>query len=190
MFAVLSQQYDGWDYNFVRTELKGRYFTPIGETGMVASLRGEAGIINNLDGSALPAEESFKEGSQLVRGFESGGFGPRMQSTCCGVQGEYLGETAYAGLSGEVQFPIPVIPEQYGLKGAVWADAAYIDGVPGTGGGTLDAASVDNKFKASAGASIIWDSPFGPLRGDFGYVLSKATADRTQVFQLTLQTLL
>ena len=34
------------------------------------------------------------------------------------------------------------------------------------------------------------DSPFGPLRGDFGYVLSKATSDQPQVFQLTLQTLL
>ena len=31
---------------------------------------------------------------------------------------------------------------------------------------------------------------FGPLRGDFAYVLSKATRDRTQLFQLTLQTLL
>jgi outer membrane protein insertion porin family len=67
--------------------------------------------------------------------------------------------------------------------------------IPTLKGGTsaapfLDPGSVDNPLKASVGASIIWDSPFGPLRGDFGYALSKATSDRPQVFQITLQTLL
>ena len=37
---------------------------------------------------------------------------------------------------------------------------------------------------------MIWDSPFGPLRGDFAYILNKATDDKTEVFQLTLQQLL
>ena len=101
---------------------------------------------------------------------------------------EYVG--AYAGLSAELQFPIPMLPESYGLDGAIWADSAYIQGTPNIGslGGSLDPASTDNPFKASVGASIIWDSPFGPLRGDFGYVLSKATRDRSRIcgiFSLT-----
>ena len=189
IYAIFSQQYDGLDFNYVKTEAKGRYFMPLGETGIVASVKAQAGIINNLGDGAVDATESFKEGQQLVRGFESGGYGPRA------TNGEFLGETQYAGLSAEMQFPIPFLPESYGLDGAVWADAAYVDGVPsyrgsGTTAGALDADSVDNKFKSSAGASVIWDSPFGPLRGDFGYVLSKATSDREQVFQITLQTLL
>jgi outer membrane protein insertion porin family len=36
--------------------------------------------------------------------------------------------------------------------------------------------------RASAGASIIWDSPFGPLRFDFAYPLLKQSYDRTQFF--------
>ncbi|HEX9237268.1 MAG TPA: BamA/TamA family outer membrane protein, partial [Xanthobacteraceae bacterium] len=36
--------------------------------------------------------------------------------------------------------------------------------------------------RASAGASIIWDSPFGPLRFDFAYPLDKQSYDRTQFF--------
>jgi outer membrane protein insertion porin family len=193
-YAVLSQQYAGWDFNYVKSEAKARYFMPLGETGIVASIKGQAGIINNLSGGPVNSVEAFKQGSQLVRGFEPGGYGPRLNSQAAfsGVAGEFLGETAYAGVSAEMQFPIPMIPEQYGLDGALWADAAWIDGVnpPALGGGTLDPGSVDNPFKASVGASLIWDSPFGPLRGDFGYVLSKATSDRTQVFQITLQTLL
>jgi len=203
LYAVLSQQYDGWDFNYVKSDLKARYFMPLFDTGMVASVRGQAGIINNLGGGDVPATEAYKLGSTLVRGFEGGGFGARLneQNNCgegptpggsCGAPGELLGETAYAGLSAEVQFPIPMVPESYGLSGAVWADSAWIDGVPSLGGkgGTLDSTSTDNPLKASVGGSVIWDSPFGPLRGDIGYVLSKATADRTQVFQITLQTLL
>jgi outer membrane protein insertion porin family len=193
MFAILSQQYDGLDFNYVKSELKARYFMPIADTGMVASVRGQAGIINNLSSGPVSSIEAFKMGSQLVRGFEGGGFGPRLQSQGApynGIAGEFLGETAYAGASAEVQFPIPMLPESYGLSGAVWADAAWIGDAPRLGTGTLDAGSTDQPFKSSVGASIIWDSPFGPLRGDFGYALSKASSDRPQIFQITLQTLL
>ncbi|MNY54635.1 Outer membrane protein assembly factor BamA [compost metagenome] len=62
--------------------------------------------------------------------------------------------------------------------------------MPGTGTGALDPASQDTPLRTSIGASLIWDSPFGPLRGDVSHVLNKSTADRTQVFQITLQTLL
>jgi outer membrane protein insertion porin family len=96
----------------------------------------------------------------------------------------------YAGVSAEIQFPIPALPESYGLSGALWADAAWIDGMPGTGTGALDPASQDTPLRTSIGASLIWDSPFGPLRGDVSHVINKSTADRTQVFQITLQTLL
>jgi len=189
VYAVFTQRYDGIDYNDVKTEAKARYFMPFGDTGIVGSIRGQAGVVNHLGGGNTSSLEAFREDSKLVRGFAYGGYGPRLQGQN-GFAGEFLGETAYAGLSAEVQFPIPMLPESYGLDGAFWADTAYISGVPALGSGTLDPGSTDNPFKASAGASIIWNSPFGPLRGDFGYVLSKASSDQTQVFQLTLQTLL
>jgi outer membrane protein insertion porin family len=37
--------------------------------------------------------------------------------------------------------------------------------------------------RASIGASVIWDSPFGPLRFDFAYPVLKQYYDRTQFFQ-------
>ena len=36
--------------------------------------------------------------------------------------------------------------------------------------------------RASAGVSIIWDSPFGPLRFDFAYPFLREGYDRTQFF--------
>lgn len=190
LYATFTQQYIGWDHNLIKTEARARYFVPLLEdSGIVASIRGQAGIVNDLSGNGVHAVEALNPGSQLIRGFEGRGFGPRLNS------GEALGTTLYAGVSGEVQFPIPVLPESYGLSGALWADAAWIgDDLPRLGTGTaanpgVDPGSMDQPWRASIGASIIWDSPFGPLRGDFAHVLNKSTSDRTQVFQLTMQSL-
>jgi outer membrane protein insertion porin family len=184
LIASLSQQYVGIDHNYVRTEAKARYFIPIWEdAGVIGSVRGQAGILNALGGEVHQTEALYL-GPTLVRGFEPRGFGPRTAA------GELMGSLAYAGLSGEIEFPLPVLPESYGLRGAVWADAAWIDGYGSPSVTTPTPTSTDNPLKASVGASVIWDSPFGPLRGDVGYVVSKATDDRTQIFQLTLQNLL
>ncbi len=186
LYATFTQQYIGWDHNLLRSEARARYFVPlIPDSGIVASVRGQAGVINSIGGGAVHAVEAFTPGSQLIRGFESRGYGPRLAS------GEYLGTTMYAGISGEIEFPIPGLPESYGLSGAVWADAAWIDStnLPGNPG-TVAATSNDQPLRTSVGASLIWDSPFGPLRGDFAHVLNKSTDDRTQLFQFTISTLL
>jgi len=189
--ATLTQQYIGLDYNLVKTEAKARYYMPLmADANIIGSVKGQAGIINSLDGSEVNALEAFRGASTLVRGFVSGSMGPkyRLDPTPAGYD-ELLGYTAYAAASVEVEFPIPVLPESYGVRGAVWADAAVIDGQGGSYTGAVPATSgsTDDNFKSSVGASVIWDSPFGPLRGDFAYVLNKATDDKTQVFQLTLQ---
>jgi len=190
-YAQLSQTYVGWNYNFLKTEAKARYFMPLNsEYGLVGSVKLQGGIINNFSGTAVSSLENFTYGSTLVRGFVQRGMGPKVGT-------EILGYTAYAGASAEMTFPIPMLPESYGLSGAVFADAAIISGV-GLGG-PADAASVNQPLKSSVGASLIWDSPFGPLRGDMAWILSQSTNDTTTkvcasvycpAFALTLQTLL
>ena len=185
LYATFTQQYIGWDHSLIKSEARARYFVPLLEdSGIIGSIRGQAGIINDLSGDGVHPIEAFSPGSQLVRGFEGRGYGPRLTT------GEFVGATMYAGVSAELLFPIPVLPENYGLSGALWADAGWVDELPNIGSGTIDPESQDEPLRTSIGASIIWDSPFGPLRGDFAHVLNKSTADRTQVFQLSLQTLL
>lgn len=187
LYATFTQQYIGWDYNLLKSEAKARYFMPLmSDWNVIGSVKAQAGYITSLDNSGVFPLEAFRSAGSLVRGFQSGGMGPRTT-----VSGERLGYTAYVGASAEIEFPIPVLPETYGVRGAVWADAALIDGNGSFDAPTTIAAgSIDDNFKSSVGASIIWDSPFGPLRGDFAYVLNKATDDKTQVFSLTLQQLL
>ena len=192
--ASLTQSYVGWDYNFLKTEAKARYFMPLNsDLGLVASLKAQGGIINNFSGTAVTSLETFNYGAQLVRGFTPGGMGPKT------VGGEALGYTAYAGISAELMFPIPMLPESYGLSGALFADAGVISGQGG--GAPADPASLMSPLKSSAGASIIWDSPFGPLRGDMAIPLTGNSTDTyapqpfcsgvyCPSFALTLQTLL
>lgn len=186
LVANFTQQYIGVDHSLLKTEAKARYFMSIlPDAGIVGSIKGQAGFIYSFDGPVHPLE-AFRNGSSIVRGFQSNGFGPRLDST-----NEGLGYTGYVAASAEVEFPIPVLPETYGVRGAVWADAALIDGNGAVGGmSAVNLDSIDENFKSSVGASLIWDSPFGPLRGDFAYVISKATDDKTQVFSLTIQNLL
>jgi outer membrane protein insertion porin family len=192
--ASLTQSYVGWDYNFIKTEAKARYFMPLNsDLGLVGSVKVQGGIINNFSGTAVSSLETFAYGNTLVRGFVPGGMGPKT------VGGENLGYTAYVGGSAEVSFPIPMLPENYGLSGAIFADAAII---AGQGLGPADPASLVSPLKSSAGASIIWDSPFGPLRGDMAVPLTGNTKDTyapqpfcgpglyCPSFSLTLQNLL
>jgi len=192
LIASLSQQYIGLDYNLLRTEARARYYYPIlEEYGLIGSIRGQAGIINDLGGDGIHPTQAFQLGPQFVRGFRIGGMGARqlLRNGAGDVvgYGDALGVTTYAGLSAEVEFPIPLVPETWGIRGAVWGDLGWIDGVPTVAG--VDTDGLGDAIKSSVGASLIWDSPFGPLRGDFAHVIDQAEQDNTQVFQLTLSTL-
>jgi outer membrane protein insertion porin family len=67
----------------------------------------------------------------------------------------------------------------------------------GAGSGAAVApASASPSLKSSVGGSIIWDSPFGPLRGDSGFILTQSSTDKTAkvcasiycpFFQVTIQ---
>jgi len=183
LIATLNQQYVGWDNNFISTEAKARYFVPvIQDSGIVASVRGQVGVISDLGGTGVNVTETYFKGSNLVRGFQARGMGPKA------ANGESLGSTVFAGISAELEFPIPALPESYGLRGAVWADVGYLSSASIAAPATVTGDT--QQVRSSIGASIIWNSPFGPLRGDFAQVLQQDTGDNTQVFQFTISTLL
>lgn len=183
LYATLSTRYVGWDNNYIRTEARARYFMPVIEdSGIIASVRAQGGFITDLSGAGVHATETYQLGANLVRGFTGRGMGPRLAS------GEALGSVFYAGLSAELEVPIPVLPETYGVSAAVWGDVGYIG--PASLGGPAATAGTTQPVRASVGVSLIWDSPFGPLRGDIAQVIQQDSADSTQVFQLNMKSLL
>ncbi len=125
-------------------------------------------------GDDLRVIDQFFQGGETIRGFESRGFGPRDLAT-----GEPLGGTTYANATAEVQFPLPVLPRSYGLRAAVFGDIGTLYQTDFNSATIED----DPELRSSIGASVIWNSPFGPLRADFAHVLSKASYDEEQFFR-------
>ena len=145
--------------------------------------------------------DDFKMGPNLVRGFEPAGFGPR--DTTPYTAGDPLGGTMYWGASIEMQYPFYFLPKDSGFRGAVFVDSGSEWGYkgetqyPATGeiNGTINTpagsfvCSCGMQYadtaapRVSVGASLIWDSPFGPLRFDLAYPILKQPYDRTQLFQ-------
>jgi outer membrane protein insertion porin family len=46
----------------------------------------------------------------------------------------------------------------------------------------------DLSLRASAGLSVWWKSPMGPVRFDFSRVLKKETYDKTELFRFSTST--
>ena len=194
----------GGDAKYVRGTFDGRYYHPLFVDDVVGILRLQGGHVKAFGSDDLRVLDHFPGGPDLVRGFEPQGFGPRDLGTANPLRGspndDPLGGTTYFGASAEAQFPIFGLPKEIGLKGAVFADAGTvfgyegiksISGVPnGVGGGggtstvTVNAAD-SKKIRSSVGASILWNSPLGPIRFDFAKVLSKEKYDETQVFRFS-----
>ncbi len=40
-------------------------------------------------------------------------------------------------------------------------------------------------MRASVGVGVLWKSPFGPIRADFGIPILKARGDQTQIFRFS-----
>ncbi|MBB3019949.1 outer membrane protein insertion porin family [Microvirga lupini] len=191
----------GGDSHYFRVTGDARYYRELYED-VIGIARVQGGHImgfgdNGGDGGDLRIIDQFFMGPSLVRGFAPNGIGPRDISTA-DSRANALGGTTYFGGSLEVQFPIPVLPRELGLRGAVFADAGTLYGYDGPT--TFDDESIDvfdsSKLRSSVGASILWTSPLGPIRFDYAFALTKEEGildangnrvggDRTQAFRFT-----
>src|SRR5690606_31164561 len=78
LILSFSQDYTTLTSDFLTTEVRGRIYYPIWEDmGVVASLRGTAGMITDLDGGGIHPTDAFQLGPDLVRGYAYGGMGAR-----------------------------------------------------------------------------------------------------------------
>jgi outer membrane protein insertion porin family len=163
----------------------------------------QGGNMIGLNGQQVRLLDDFKMGPNLVRGFAPDGLGPR--DITFGTSNDAIGGTNYWGASLEFQYPFYFLPKDTGFRGAVFVDAGSVWGYKGettnpatgeiNGLITTNATPVPTFFcqcgmqfadtpavRMSVGASIIWDSPFGPLRFDFAYPIMKQWYDKTQFF--------
>jgi outer membrane protein insertion porin family len=187
----------GGDVKFIRSSGDVyAYYEVISDLVSLVHLQG--GAISGWDGG-LRMLDHFQMGANLVRGFAPAGIGPRdlTQLPFTGVYGDALGGTYYWGASLELQTPLYFLPKDAGVKLAAFADAGslwnYVGPTtfPATGeiiSGSICSTPpcpVDNAMhiRSSVGVGLIWDSPFGPLRFDYSFPMTKEPYDRVQQFR-------
>ena len=185
----------GGDVNYISTSADGAVyygFTP----SWVLSFQGSAGYITGWGGDGVRINDRFFKGGDNFRGFQIAGIGPRDvtqgTSSSSSFVGDALGGKLFAIGTVELTVPTP-LPAQYGIKTALFTDFGTLGLVDShikrNPDGTLDTNIKDDlAFRASAGVSVFWKSPMGPLRFDFSKVLSKAPYDRTETFRFNTTT--
>jgi outer membrane protein insertion porin family len=177
----------GGDVHYVRSETDFGLYRGLTKD-FILQFTGTAGYVDGWNGDTVRIADRFYKGGNSFRGFEIAGIGPRDT-----LFGDALGGKLYA--IGTVELSVPTfIPEQYGIKAALFTDFGTL--------GLLDRASkVDPNtnlpittvrdelaFRASAGLSIFWKSPMGPLRFDFSHILKKTDYDKTELFRFSTAT--
>ena len=179
----------GGDVNFIRTTGEARFYYEL-MSDIVSVLRVQGGHVTGWGSKELRMLDHFQMGPNLVRGFQTAGIGPRDMTL--GTSQDALGGTLYWGTSVEVQFPVFGVPKDFGIRLALFADAGSVWNYqgqtffPATG---LSVTTVDPltgndtnamTVRSSVGAGLIWDSPFGPIRIDYAFPITKNSADRIQ----------
>ena len=176
----------GGDVNFIRSTAEVRKYAEV-MPDVVGVLKLQGGHIASWGGQQLRMLDHFFMGSNLVRGFETAGIGPR--DITPGTNQDALGGSMYWGASLEFQTPLYFLPKEIGIKLATFADAGSLWDYKGPTswnqtGETVNVAD-SAAVRSSVGMGLIWDSPLGPLRIDVAYPLTKESYDRTQLFRFS-----
>jgi outer membrane protein insertion porin family len=198
----------GGDTRFIKSDLSMRWYYPLLKDpkwggAYVLGLGGSLGNGIGFSQSDLPLfERYFIGGINSVRGFADRSIGPRSAPVCvssiktsdnvytlpggskpssknCSTlntdnetfaysSGEVIGGDRAAVFNAELLFPVA---EQYGLRGVAFFDV----------GNSWNGGLNFSEFRRSVGVGARWMSPFGALRVELGFPLSKQPHDETSV---------
>lgn len=153
---------------------------------MIGELTFQSGFIQGYGGNTVPIEERFFRGGDNFRGFKLAGIGPRDTS----YQGDYgaLGGDFY--FQGTAQARLPdILPADYGMQFALFSDFGTLGHLDTPFRGAAYPNVKDNlAFRASAGVSIKWKSPFGPVQIDLGVPIAKTSYDKPEFIHFSAGT--
>lgn len=207
----LSQDFAGLggDVHYLRTEFEGALYRGI-FPGVTASARLSAGYIFGWDDDEVRINDRFFKGGSSFRGFDLAGLGPRLITVITDedndivntIYGDSLGGNAFAIATFQVTFPLG-LPESFGLSAAAFTEIGTLGILddssrqritfrsPATGPtyNVYDTYVEDSlSLRGSAGISVFWDSPFGPVQFDFAQPFARDYFDQTETFRFSTRT--
>ena len=190
----------GGDVRYVRTDVEGAWYHGFNKT-FILSVTGSAGDVEAWGGDHVRINDRFYKGGSSFRGFQVAGIGPRDLTLAAQNGGQAtndaLGGKVYA--VGSIELTVPTfLPEQYGIKAALFSDFGTEGLLDSYDKKTLDTTtglSIKNPsirddlgLRATAGLSVRWKSPMGPIQFDFSQILKREAYDRTELFRFSTAT--
>jgi outer membrane protein insertion porin family len=189
-YGQVSQDFAGagGTVRYVKTVAEGGWYHGFSPS-FIFSFTGSTGYVTGWGGDYVRINDRFFEGGNSFRGFEIAGIGPR--DTTPGFD-QALGAKFYGIGTIEQTFPNG-LPEQYGIKMAAFAQfgtAGLIDNSARRDrlGNLIPAIRDDMNLRASAGISIFWKSPLGPIEIDLADPFLRNSYDKTQNFNFSTST--
>ena len=194
----------GGDVKYLRTDFRANAYRGLYKN-VIASATLAGGYIRGWGGDAVTLNDRYFKGNFDFRGFDNAGIGPRTvlydpntgETT---ARLNSLGGNAFGLAAAEVSFPVG-LPQllgslfvEAGTVGLLDEDFKFDTGLDPNTGEQLTALDVyqrtiDNlDIRATAGASVFWESPFGPIRFDFTKPLIQYDYDERKSFQFTTRT--
>jgi outer membrane protein insertion porin family len=162
----------GGDVRYVRTLLTGGYFYSVAPQ-WVLSLTGEGGYIHGLN-DIVRIEDRFFVGGDNLRGFATGGIGPRDLQT-----NDALGGNIYYVGTVSLGFPVG-LPQELGITGRVFSDFGSLFNLDEQG----DTIADPHALRVSAGFGVSWSSPLGPIKLDLALPVKREAFDKKQIFRI------
>jgi outer membrane protein insertion porin family len=169
----------GGSMGYYRTNLQYQQYFPIGRE-YTLMLNGELGIADGFGSDPLPFWRYYYAGGVgSVRGYKPGSLGPVDNGlTGTGGTGDRLGGDRRFVANAEFLFPMPGSGQDKSLRLGTFVDAGWVWGV----GQNLDI----GELRYSAGLSLAWTSPMGPLKFSLAQPLNKKSGDETQILQFQM----
>lgn len=202
----------GGDVNYLRSDFRANYYKGLYKN-VIASATVAGGYIRGWKGESVTINDRYFKGNFDFRGFDNAGIGPRVitYDSATGRQISRLnslGGNAFGLAAAEVSFPVG-IPQ---LLGSLFIEAGTVgllddDQTYNNIAFAFDANRVNTSCegvvevgvtcvrtedsldpRVTAGASVFWESPFGPIRFDFTKPLVEQPYDERKSFQFTTRT--
>jgi len=168
----------GGDAKFLRTKLSAAYYKPLLFKSVILGASGKLGYVTGL-GDKVTQSQRFNLGGRDVRGFGSGGIGPRDTGSSDAVGGNKM----YAG-SFEAVSSLG-FDKDTGVRWTVFTDFGSLWGSDYPSGVTQANAA---DMRVSAGVGIFWTTAIGPLSFSWAKPLSKMAHDSAKTFQFNIGT--
>ena len=178
----------GGSKDYIKHVLHASYYYPLYLDKIILKVEGKYAKIKSINNNPLFPNDGFYLGGYNMRGFESGGIGPRVKDGRNKIIDDYgLSGTELVYFNTEIKFPL-FLPKELSVFGIFFFNAGRVSGIEDNPKVNKSLIQDSDNIRSSAGFSILWQTYVGNLSLDFSKTIKKETYDKNENFRFNIGT--